>query len=297
MEGSHTRIECSMNCHKVKVACDALKSIGDVVAVKFTKDTIECQHSNAKANVFIELKVYTDELLNYKYESNEPEVIIGINPSKISADLPNKKTETLMMIYEDGRLEYGTYATIQPNSAPSGTSDAKLCQCKIFNHISAEYPAQPNVRVTGVYFHKILNDINKSSHEVYLRPYEKGLQFISVDMAKNPMMRKFIGEIDTLSSPLFYAPTYDNVTYNMIPGGREHGIVHYDHLTNNYSDIVPLILTSKLTDDTGLIKNYFHPDRDVPILFTGPISSMERATWKTFIGNKPDDKVFSPSGY
>ena len=275
------------------MGADALKSIGNVVSIRFTKDWIECLHCNSDTNVFLIIRINTEELVKYEfYCSTGDEIIIGLNPSDVSNGLPNKKTETLAAIYENGRLEYGTYATIQPGSAPSVISQLQLRQSNIFRHIEAEYPDKPHIKVTGAHFRKILNDLDKSLKTILLRPYEKGLEFISVNLVGIPVTRRHIGIIGGVASPLYYPPTYEDVSYNPIPGNHQSDIVHYDHIAAEYDHIVPLLLVSKLTDDTSLIKIYFNPDRNVPIKFTGPQST--EGDWRYWIKTKPAVNIPNP---
>lgn len=288
-----TRIECDIqSCHKIKVILDAFKSMGDVIALRFTRDYIECKHSNSDTNVSIDLRIFASELIKYSFSSDDKdEVIVGIKPSKIASNIPNKKTETLSFVYQDGVLEYGTYVTVQPGSPLNGTEYAQLGQCRIFNHIPAEYNDEPNVKITGTYFCKVMSLINKSHSELYLRPYDRGLQFISIDMAGQPQGRCHVGEINTNDSGLFYPPSYDNHFHSKIPGHRNHDIVHWDHIAITYENITPLLIFVKSISDISLVKIHFHPDRNVPILFRAMIES--QAEWKIYISNRSIPKTYT----
>lgn len=281
------------SCNRVKVISDALKTIGSEATVRFSQDRILCIHYNHKMNVCIIIDINTNEIFRYEYDCDEDEVLLGVRPADLSQEIGSKKIDTLVMNYTNNSLKMGLYTTSQQNSQPPSFSRIEITEGQDVQHISATYPEEPHLKVTGIVFRHEMHRLKKKAKYLFIRPYMRGIQLLGRD-SHNTMIYNVSLGLTEGNEELFFSPTEedeeydDEETYDNNHQSVDHDpLCIFDHIQTEYKDFAPLIGLSKLTSDSGLVKIYLTEDRNIPIKFTG--HSGEEGTWTAFIQGMSED--------
>lgn len=274
------------SCNRVKVIADALKTIGSQATIRFRRDRIICIHCNHDRNVCVNIDIDTDQLFKYEYESEEDEVLVSIRPASLSSNIGTKKNDTLVMDYHNNSMEIGLYTTTQQNSEPNSFKRLEITQGEDVQHIPAQYPDKPNLKVTGVVFRQEMLNLTKEAKYLFVRPYTRGLQILGQDAHGIMIYIVNLGIVGN-GEELFYSPNEEDEDYDdEIYDNNCHSIAHdplcrFDHIQTRHKDFVPLIGFSKLALDSSIIGIYYNEDRNLPIKFEGP--SGTEGTWTVYI--------------